>query len=1783
MFFPNSLGSARPAVGSGKALAVRSQKLKGQRPKNNCAQPDVSSFADNPDAPMSRFIAIFALHICARVLLCEGMRLSFFQSLPIFFVALLLGAAPVRAVQVRIASYNVLNGLDTASDRASYAVTRADDWWQVVDSIRRIDPDIVGFAELNNYDFDNLRALASLLGYPHVALSSEQMNVGDFRQGIMSKYPITGWDLVKENGTDPNAREIKRWPIHATIAVPGALNPLHVFVVHTHPGTDNKANRLWRAMNAWRMRRYLDDMKARLPEDVECVLMGDFNEDAYGAIGAGQHTSFDYAYYSERLAAGTLFGSWFRLGNDFLWSTNASAILPYKLYPSERFNDFSPVASTFRTGLENAADRTTYPFSSRTLDYILFSSEILQSPYGPPQCEVYWAANDAADNPPGLPKPGPWLDTLVLGSDLATAKSGLDHLMVFGDFHLIDAVPGLTPVAIISELAARPDAPSANFVEIANTGAYPLRVDGYTLDFHSRDNSVPAFSISLSGSIPAGGVWWAAPNAIVSSNRWADVLAGNGLDWHPPDVVEYRLGTSTFDGRGAVVLRNASGTILDVFGAVAVDGTGKLWDCAGKVAARSPAVTDPIDTWDAREWIFHPLPDRLDAATPGHHESGAAADVVVSAVSFSPAAPAIGEPFALTAVITPNALASNFVLTAHFSVNGDISSPAWTDGFPLENVSGNVWNAPAIDLAAAPGDAVSCRLQVSFDGPGGLSPAFSDQLDFAYPALADGRGRLDGLLFNEVSPAAGFAELAGPSGLSLEGWTLECWNIAEDAPALLWTRGFAAGATVPGTPAVADEWGNSVGFAVFSADPFETAAPAALVLRKPGGSVADAVAWLPPGAPAAPFAADFLPDTVLSVNVAQGLPNYLHLLGPAPASTAFSLQAPDWILTGRASDTPARVVRWDSAPPTPGALNAGQNSGDLALLRVDRDDDSLPDDEDNCPAAHNPTQADIDGDGLGNACDPDMDGDGIPNAIDNCPAVWNPEQEDSDGDGDGDACDPYFDPALLPASESFFVTFESVDPGALSFADGGRNWTFSSADVADAPSGFVLGARAALLEPGGILALDGVLTNGLASVAFFAAAPAEDGATGLVVETSADGETWDYLFHPVLSAALAPARFASSSPATNLHFRIRLDASAAGPVFLDNLRLVSFVRAVADADIVADLVVARDGAPHTNSFVVTPPFALWSVVYTNAEGDTVSAPVEIGVWGAILRVETTDAVAGGTFVFPGCLVIEPRVDPPVATAGIALPAATWAMLSGTVVPNRASALPVVFEYGTSPYNFGNKVLAEESPISGFDPVSVNATIEGLLPSTRYYWRIIAGDAATPAQTFDTDALPVVEPSVPVVASLDFLAQWPTLYGATNYLLSVCTLSGSSGETFTETFADWKAVPYPSIDDLNSGKSIYTEQRTAAGLWTATNCAVYPDNAATPPGSAGQLQLFTIVSKIAWLRAPPVDGITSVSWIASGNKYANSAIELQVSIDGGATFEVVTNITGMAATPVAATHDWDPPLPDGAIIRFAPAANRGVYLYDVSIATAPPTATPLPGYPVSVVPGEYAAACSALVSGLTPETTYHISVVAQGPGWETEPSPLVPVSTLPGGGMTPFPLPWPVAPSVTVGQTLATNVAAAGSPAPVASIGASDALGDASLVPDPAASSPAGTVALFTFTPVPADIGTRTFHFVATNRYGAVSNAFAVTVLPAPAVPGDFSIRHISTDPDTGAVTLSVEGLDPLFSYGLSATADLSDPAPGAWHPVARVPPSGTVILVPTSSPAFYRIEVLPAD
>jgi hypothetical protein len=75
----------------------------------------------------------------------------------------------------------------------------------------------------------------------------------------------------------------------------------------------------------------------------------------------------------------------------------------------------------------------------------------------------------------------------------------------------------------------------------------------------------------------------------------------------------------------------------------------------------------------------------------------------------------------------------------------------------------------------------------------------------------------------------------------------------------------------------------------------------------------------------------------------------------------------------------------------------------------DADQDGFCGDRDNCALVTNASQADLDRDLIGDACDDDVDGDFVPNMGDNCSLVPNIEQEDLDGDGTGDECDADID------------------------------------------------------------------------------------------------------------------------------------------------------------------------------------------------------------------------------------------------------------------------------------------------------------------------------------------------------------------------------------------------------------------------------------------------------------------------------------------------------------------------------------------------------------------------------------------------------------------------------------------------------------------------------------------------------------------------------------------------------------------------------------------------------
>ncbi|MFT4584142.1 MAG: hypothetical protein ACI915_000382 [Gammaproteobacteria bacterium] len=107
----------------------------------------------------------------------------------------------------------------------------------------------------------------------------------------------------------------------------------------------------------------------------------------------------------------------------------------------------------------------------------------------------------------------------------------------------------------------------------------------------------------------------------------------------------------------------------------------------------------------------------------------------------------------------------------------------------------------------------------------------------------------------------------------------------------------------------------------------------------------------------------------------------------------------------------------------------GDGVGDAC--EPDDDGDGVADDYDNCPMIANPDQANLDGDEFGDACDSDIDGDNVDNGSDNCPSAPNTDQSDLDGDGTGDACEDDTDDDGIPDDTDLCPLIASDDNGDL--------------------------------------------------------------------------------------------------------------------------------------------------------------------------------------------------------------------------------------------------------------------------------------------------------------------------------------------------------------------------------------------------------------------------------------------------------------------------------------------------------------------------------------------------------------------------------------------------------------------------------------------------------------------------------------------------------------------------------------------------------------------------------
>jgi murein DD-endopeptidase MepM/ murein hydrolase activator NlpD len=131
---------------------------------------------------------------------------------------------------------------------------------------------------------------------------------------------------------------------------------------------------------------------------------------------------------------------------------------------------------------------------------------------------------------------------------------------------------------------------------------------------------------------------------------------------------------------------------------------------------------------------------------------------------------------------------------------------------------------------------------------------------------------------------------------------------------------------------------------------------------------------------------------------------------------------------GRISTIACRKSRWTARALAPVAAALALLALAFVAWAADQDADGIVDGFDNCIAAANPQQRDSDGDGIGNACDPDFDQNGVVNFVDLGRMKENFFTSDPNTDLNGDGSVNFLDLGIL---KSFF--FLAPGPSAAQF------------------------------------------------------------------------------------------------------------------------------------------------------------------------------------------------------------------------------------------------------------------------------------------------------------------------------------------------------------------------------------------------------------------------------------------------------------------------------------------------------------------------------------------------------------------------------------------------------------------------------------------------------------------------------------------------------------------------------------------------------------------------------
>ncbi|MEN8871302.1 MAG: endonuclease/exonuclease/phosphatase family protein [Akkermansiaceae bacterium] len=306
----------------------------------------------------------------------------------LFPFTLWLWTHSLSAVEIRIATYNVLTGIGDVGDSG-----RA----ELESIIARIDPDILALQEVTGNDLNGpLNGIAANLGYPFVFIPVTALDTGS-RVVILSKYPLEQ-GYSESIVSPPGANDMTRAAAAVIVDVPGTENDPTIVTAHLKCCFDQD-DPFRRAVEMLRIRKYLEENN--LDENNNVFVMGDFNLLGNDLVFSRLPSGLPQSY---------------RLGNDISFDVN------YYANPTDYFTGLGLVNPGYRQ--QDGVTTDTFIGSNTILDYLLVSSSVASRM---PSTEVYNSVFDTTTS--GLPKVGSPLSEI-------TSEAASDHYPIFGDFEL---------------------------------------------------------------------------------------------------------------------------------------------------------------------------------------------------------------------------------------------------------------------------------------------------------------------------------------------------------------------------------------------------------------------------------------------------------------------------------------------------------------------------------------------------------------------------------------------------------------------------------------------------------------------------------------------------------------------------------------------------------------------------------------------------------------------------------------------------------------------------------------------------------------------------------------------------------------------------------------------------------------------------------------------------------------------------------------------------------------------------------------------------------------------------------------------------------------------------------------------------------------------------------------------------------------------------------------------------------------------------------------------------